>query len=225
MFPGINTLRQKNITVNNKEVLIKPWTNVQLSQYEGAIDKAPDSFIHDTIKDTLISPNIETKHKLTLLDEKIILIELYKLSKSVNVDITYTCKNTEACGAEGVRYVIDLEKDIKYVELKSRTIQTKNMVFNLRKFSTHRIQSTDIDETLAYLASYVDSFEYKNKEYPVTDSKKFKDWLINECPSDDFNDFINQWNQIKPNVESEITLVCEYCQHEQKMEFNLTDFL
>ena len=138
-FPLNKSLRSKVVDVNKKKIKIIPWSNVQLAEYESYTDNNKDVYSHDAVYEILIKNNIEYTKKLSLLDEHILLIELYKISKSSTIDLVYTCKH---CEVAGVNCSINIDKTTKYRDLVERSINTTNYVFDLRPKSSYRIEAS-----------------------------------------------------------------------------------
>ena len=160
-LPKINTLRSKEIKLNGKIILIKPWTNLQLTNFD-SLYQTSDEFKFNLIKQYLIDTNIECKTPLTILEEKYILTELYKLSKSNLLDVVFTC---EDCSAKS-NYVIYLDKAVLFEPLKQRTIKTKDCIFNLHQSSEYRmnLENSLTEESLRYIASFIDTIQSVDSE-------------------------------------------------------------
>lgn len=224
-LPKINSLRSKTITLNNKKIVIKPWTNLQLTNFDSLYNEENNSkFKNELIYDELIKNNIEYSGVLTLLEEKMILIELYKMSKSNIIDVSFTCKECKAKSG----YVIDITKAVQWVELKTRTIKTKDCIFNLRLNSQYRINlKNDINiETINYIASYIDSFEYQDTNYEGFDLETLSNWLINELDKINFEELIRKFNEVQPRIDFKVQGVCEFCGTKQDLNFKgVEDFL
>lgn len=213
-LPKINSLRNKNIIINSKKILLKPWTNLQLVNFESSKD---DELKIDIILRELIEPNIECNQKLTLVEERIVLIELYKLSKSNIIDIIFTCEKCETPS----EHSIFLDKVINFKELNTRTIKTKDCIFNLRHYSLYRIDlNKDInEETMTYVASFIDSIDYNDEIYEGFELQELKDWLINELDKDNFNTLIKKFDEIQPRIEITAEAICEHCGTKQEINF------
>ena len=222
MFPKNNSLRKKNIIVNSKKVTISPWTNITLSQYENI--HSITKYRIDLVLEHLITPFIETKAKLTILDEQIILYELYMLSKGNQLDIQYTCSE---CESKGIQYTLALDKIILIQELKKQIIKTTDYTFNLNKFSNYRLdltKDTNI-ESLKYICSFIESFSFKDKNYVVEGLDELIEYLNVELPQKDFKILINSFNDIQPKININAEVTCAQCGHIQKIDFQLQDFL
>ena len=215
-FPSINTLRTKEFKLNGKSIILKPWTNLQLTNFE-SLSESYNGYKFALISEQLIHPNIECKVPLTLIEEKAILNELYKMSKSNLLDVIFTC---EECKNKS-NFTINLEKSIKYVPLSSRVIKTSDVTFNLQMYSTYRmdLDKNINDETLRYIASFIDSFEYKGKTYEVVDIEEFIQWLNNELDSTNFNKLIEEFTKVQFHIDIDVKAGCEFCGHSQKLDF------
>ena len=221
MLPKINSLRSKEIKLNGKSIIIKPWTNIQLTNFESLYDTFT-GYKFDLICKELIYTNIECKFTLTLIEEKCILNELYKLSKSNNLDVVFTCEECESKSS----YVINLEKCVTYKPLQKRTFKTKDCIFNLKAFSNYRMNlNEDITkETLRYLASFIESFDYKDKNYEVTDEEEFIQWLTEELDEINFTKLLEEFTLNQNTIEINVLAGCEFCGHQQKLNFKGVDY-
>lgn len=225
MLPKINSLRSKNIIINSKKILLKPWSNIQLTNFESVYNSEKDEKLKvNIIKEQLIDNNIEYNQNLTLVEERIILTELYKLSKSNIIDVVFTCKKCESKS----NATIHLDKVIKTKELSSRIIKTKNAIFNLRQFSIYRINlEEDINlEVIKYLASFIDSVDYDNKQYEGFEFNELVEWLTNELDKQTFDELVKQFDKIQPKIEINAKATCEFCAETQELAFKgVEDFL
>lgn len=202
-----NKTREKIIQLNSKNIKIKPWNNLTLVNFEGIYENNK-SF--DNIEEFLIIPFIEYDKNLTLIEKRILLIELYKFSKSNNMNIEYFCDSCENRSS----WIIDLEKDIKKKELSSRTIKTNNYIFNLRKNSNYCIDynSNEINtETLKYISSFIESIENEKENFTPKDTEEMKNVLLNDLENKDFEELISKFKQIQPELEIRFSTTCEHC--------------
>lgn len=220
MLPQINSLRNKNITLNSKKILLKPWSNLQLINFES---EKEDVLKIDNIRENLITPNIECKQTLTLIEEKMVLVELYKLSKSNIIDITFTCSK---CNSPS-EHSIFIDKATEFKELKTRVIKTKDCIFNLRQYSLYRIDlNKDINtETIRYLASFIDSIEYKGT-HEGFELDELVDWLVQELDKSNFDTLIKKFTEVQPTIDFDVNATCAHCGTKQKLNFKgVEDFL
>ena len=219
MLPQINSLRSKIITLNGKKIILKPWTNIQLTTYEENLDTNDYSLIFDL----LIRENIDTKHVLTLIERRYCLYELYMLSKGNLIDIQFECSNCK----NPSQNTLDLSKVVSYEDLKERTIKTKNFIFNLKENSNYMIDlEKDINiESIRYVVSFIDSFIYNEVTYEASSIDIMSDWLIDEVSSDDFDDFINQMNKIQPTMNIYSEASCAHCGTTNKITMDIERFL
>lgn len=219
-LPKINSIRKKDITLNGKKITLFPWTNMQLINYEEELENKSKI---DAINEILLQDNIRCKQRLTLTEKRYVLVELYKLSKSSILDIEYTCE----CGKDS-KYAINLEKSVSFKELKERIVKTKEFTFNLRRSSVYEFDLDNKDknkESLKYFLSFIDSFIYQNKTFEVQDLDEMVEWFNTEMPSSDFNEFMDKFNKIKPDIEIDVVATCEHCQKETRLDFRLENFL
>lgn len=217
-LPKINSIRSKELDINGKKVKLFPWTNIQLINYEDQLDEN-----RDALYDVLVKDNIETKKRLTLTEERYLLYELYKLSKGNNVDILFNCSECDT-QSEGT---INIDKIVKFTPISSRTIKTGDFTISLRANSSYRM---DLDgdlkhETLKYIISFVDSFIYKDTNYDGADLETMVEFFSNEVPPKEFNEFVNKMDDIQPKLEIESHCICAHCQHSNKINFRIEDFL
>lgn len=222
-LPKINTLRTKELKLNGKNITIKPWTNLQLTNFD-SIYQTSEEFKFNLIKKYLLDDNIECKVPLTLLEERFILTELFKLSKSNILDIVFTCESCEAKSG----FAIQLDKVIQFTGVKQRTIKTKDCIFNLSANSTYRmnLDNSTVDESLRYVASFIESFDFKDKTYEVSDLEEMFIWLRDELDKTNFDSLITQFNEVQPKIEIDSDGTCEFCGHKQKLNFKgIEDFL
>lgn len=214
MLPKINSTRSKIFKINNKSFLLKTWSNNTLVHFESLSE---DGNLQEMIKEHLILPFVETKDSMSLLEERLILLELYKLSKSNLLDVKYTCNE---CNTES-NYVITLDKAYNYYELKSRVIKTKDFIFNLRVNSNYRVNIAEnkYNETIKYLASYIDSFKYKDETFEVTDLEETYQWLLNELDEENFNELVLKFSEVQPSIDIKVVARCEHCNNLQDLNF------
>lgn len=221
MLPKINSVRKKDININGKTIEINPWSNMQLINFEESLK---DNTLIDSINDILIKDNVKSKVKLTLTEKRFVLVELYKLSKSSLLDISYTCNECSAIS----KFSINLEKSIEFKPLAKRVIKTKDFTFNFRENSRYEINLIDSDlnkETLKYFISFIDSFIYKTKSYEIQDLDETAEWFNTEMPSEDFDLFMIEFNKIKPDMITDVNVTCESCEAKTKIDFRIEDFL
>ena len=226
MFPKNKSLRSKTITVNTKKVNLTPWSNTQLVEFESQIEDNPKEYQHDLVYEYLIKPNIETSKKLTLLDEQIILFELYKLSKSNSLDLVYFCNS---CETEKCNVNVKLDNITNIKQMNISRIKTESYIFNLKRYSNYRIDFKKKDnqrEVLKYLASFIESFVYNKQEFPVDNLDEFVDYLSYEMhPQSEFDSLLKQFNESKPDMSMSAEVICEYCGAKQTLNLKLIDFL
>ena len=215
-LPSINSLRTKEFKLNGKTIILKPWTNLQLTNFESLMDSYK-GYKFSAVSYHLIQPNVECKVPLTLIEEKAVLNELYKLSKSNLLDVIFTC---DSCKSKS-SFVINLEKTVKYIPMSTRIIKTPDITFNLLQYSTYRMDlDKDINsETINYIASYIDSFVYRDKTYEVTDIEEFVTWLNTEVDNSNFNKLIEEFTKIQFHIDIDVTAGCEFCGNSQKLDF------
>jgi len=210
------SIRIKQVTINSKKIKIRPWSNLTLTEFEGIHDSEDDTF--KIIDEFLIQPFIETKDKLTLIEKRYILIELFKLSRGNLLDILYTCSH---CGTRSA-YSLRLDEIVNYSNLSSQTIKTKNYIFNLKKNSSYCIDynSDKVNtEALIYVASFIQSIEDSKDVYEITDMLECSDWLNNELPQEDFKELTNQFYNIQPNLYIKAEAICEICSEITELDF------
>ena len=212
-LPKINSLRSKSLKLNNKTFKLNTWSNSTLVEFESIVS---DNLQND-ILEYLIKPYVESNHTMNLLEERVVLLELYKLSKSNLLDIKYNCKSCETISS----YVMYLDKAYVRKELENRTIKTDNFTFNLKSSSNYRVDTTKNKhkESIMYIASYIDSFMYKKKTHECIDLDDTAKWIEEELSSTDFNSLFNQFNEIQPSIEISVTGNCEHCNALQKLDF------
>jgi hypothetical protein len=219
MLPKINSLRSKTITLNGKKIVLKPWTNIQLTTYEENMDSKD----YNLIFELLIKDNVETKHTLTLIERRYCLYELYMLSKGNLLDIQFTCISCE----NPSQTTLDISKIVNYKEIKERTIKTKNFVMNLKSNSSYCIDlEKDINiESIKYAISFIDSFIYKDETYESLSLDEMVDWFIDEVESEDFDDFVTQITNIQPSMNVHTEVNCAHCGTKNKITMDIERFL
>lgn len=224
MLPKINSTRKKIIEVNGKKVEMFPWTNMQLFNYETQLENISKNKI-DFIIETLVDNNIKSKSKLTLVEKRYLLAELFILSKGKYLDINFICTECE----KQTPYLLDIKKALKFNELKNRIISINEgeITFNLKRNSSYMIDfnKDESTELLKYLVSFIDSFIYEKKVYEVTDINEVAEWFNTELPNEYFEKFILEMKKNVPSLEIKATAICANCSSSNKLNIKLEDFL
>lgn len=220
-LPQINSLRKKDIQINGKTVTLKPWTNIQLVNYDETV--TPETKL-EKIEDILLKDNYESKLPLTYTEKRFVLIQLYILSKSSLLDIKFNCVH---CKQES-KITINIDNVAKWKDLATRIIKIEDYTFNLRPNSCYLI---DLDnpnlneETLKYLLSFIDNINISGTDYEISDMTALYKWFDEELPTNIFNSFIIEMNNIKPDISFSSDGICEHCGKSSLIEIRIEDFL
>ncbi len=221
-LPKINSIRKVDLNINTKKVTIRPWSNIELTNFDSLKDK--NRLDSDLIYKHLIEPYISTSSTLTLQERRHVLIELYKLSKGKTIDIQFDCSK---CEQIEIPYQVNIDESIKVSTLKNRDIKTNECKFMLKHYSNY-IMKLDEDinrESVKYMCSYISSFIYKDTEIEPTTLDELTEWFITELPREDFDSFMSQMNDNVPTIDSIVTMTCPMCGHKQEMNLRIEDFL
>lgn len=220
-LPQINSLRSKDININGKIVKLKPWTNIQLVNYDESV--TPETKLED-IEEILLKGHYESKVPLTYTEKRFVLIQLYILSKSSLLDIKFTCVHCK----QDSKITININDVAKWKDLSTRTIKIDEYIFNLRPNSCYLIDLNNSnlnEETLKYMLSFIDNITIDGKDYEVSDLTKLYKWFDEELPQQVFNSFIIEMNNIKPDIDFNTKGICEHCGKESIIEIRIEDFL
>ena len=219
-LPKINSIRKKELKLNGKKITLIPWTNMQLIQYEEELEKINKL---DAIQEILVKNNVECKQKLTYTEKRFVLIELYILSKSAMIDISYECPH---CGNNS-RLTVNMSQSLGWNDLLERTFKIDNWSFTLKPSSVYDIDTNEDlkAETLRYFLSFVDSITIDNDDYSISDLNLLFKWFAEEVPNHIFNSFLKKMNDIKPDFRLDVKGICEMCTKESDVLFRIEDFL
>lgn len=222
-LPKIRSIRETEVTVGNKSIKIRPWSNRDVLRYESAMDEQDEISMEkkkQLIYEYLVRPNlIDIDRELTVIEREVVYIEMYKISKGILIPLKYTCPD-ENCG-HLTELNFNIAKNYKFHDMKSKEIKTDDVKFIL-KSSSYVLEEGD--EPIKFYASFIREFEYKGQKY-VADLNELTNWLLDDLDETNFEQFIEKMIENLPYIELTLECKCELCGNTETFRFNeLPDF-
>jgi len=255
-LPNLRDAEKVKVKGLISEYTIRPWSNNDVILFndekeqlkyllnDGVITKEVfQNKIFEKAFEKLVLPNIiPTPKKIpNVFDQRLIFIEMYAISRGIEIEVVYECPNCfdenapeheKNKDSEVSTFIFDLSEDI---DVKNEVepskfvieVQGKEIVFHLKSDFDFTYNEDDSSEiiSLKYLCSFVTYLEIDGvKEYP--EIEELVNWLANEIPEIPYNDFLTKMGSCIPYIRYEkADIVCEHCGYKSKYTTNqLPDF-
>lgn len=231
-LPDIRTTRVKKLNIDGlPKVSIIPWSNEQMIQYTQALEDLEE--LDRNIKvpkilslqyEMLVKQNIldSADKEFTMLQKQLLMVELYKVSRGVRLELRYPCNNDE-CDHYTKGY-FNLNDNVHYRAIKESKKVINGYEFRLTNENFVEVYSDDQTSKVKYLLGYIGSVYKDGIKFEFTSDELYK-WVMEELPDAMFGDLLIYLESNIPNVTMVQKLKCEKCKEENVYTFEgIPDF-
>lgn len=235
-LPKINSLRSSKVEFGKYHVIIKPWTNRDMINYEDRKSQLENSESYQTLNkfqkkyevdelifEILIEPNIieSNKKRYSYFEKQVLFIESYKISRGSTITIKIECENPECKQRKNSDF--DLNKNVKYEFISQKNFKTKDFEFELRE--SEYTPDSDGKTDIKFYASYIAGVKFNGVKTVITDLDEFVNWIETEMDEQNYIQFQEEILKILPKIQMTMNYTCPACGHAHNYRFyDLPDF-
>ena len=235
-LPKVNSIRTDEIKFGKDRIVIRPWSNRDMVNYEDRRDKMMETddyttadrfqqkyMIDNLIYEILVKPNIveTTREQLSYYERNVLFIKQYKISRGTQIPVGVTCQ-VETCKHRS-EVMFNIDKNVTFEPFKPRTITTKDFKFELKNSTW--VPEGDGSLDAKFMASWIKTVEHNGNKTIVTDIDELAEWIDVELDEKNFDELREKIFEATPKIIMKMDVKCEMCGDEtQYVFYDIPDF-
>jgi len=235
-LPAIRSTRVKKLNVKGlpKGLSITPWSNQQMLAYTQSMEDIVEENNSHEVEfnkilnlqfEMLVLPNLQsTKEiKLSLIQKQLLMVELFRISRAVRIELEYPCSNEDRDGnGTPCNHItsgyFNLNDNVIYDDIKERSRNINGFVFHISEANYVELNPEDENNKIKYLLGFVEKVTKDGVTFEMNQEELFN-WVMNETTDHMFDEIISYLTNNVPNIKMVQEVTCELCGHKNIFNF------